>query len=76
MLTVEQLSQVHDGYAQNFKRWDYLGRSYEGGFTYTQGGYLRKYLNEDSSPGDQYAQRLLSTALDNHVKSTIETYRA
>jgi hypothetical protein len=76
MLTTEQLSQVHDGYAQNFKRWDYLGRSYEGGFTYTQGGYLRKYLNEDSSPGDQYAQRLLSTALDNHVKSTIETYRA
>lgn len=76
MLTTEQLSQVHDGYAQNFKRWDYLGRSYEGGFTYTQGGYLRKYLNEDSSPGDQYAQRLLSTSLDNHVKSTIETYRA
>lgn len=76
MLTVEQLSQVHDGYAQNFKRWDYLGRSYEGGFAYTQGGYLRKYLNEDQQPGDQYAQRLLSTALDNHVKSTIETYRA
>ena len=76
MLTTEQLSQVNAGYANNYRRWDYLARSYEGGMTYTQGGYLRKYLNEDSGPGDQYAQRLLSTALDNHVKAVIDTYRA
>jgi hypothetical protein len=76
MLTTEQLSQVNAGYANTHKRWDYLARSYEGGMTYTQGGYLRKYINEDSGPGDQYAQRLLSTALDNHVKAVIDTYRA
>ena len=76
MLTTEQLSQVNAGYSANYKKWDYLARSYEGGLTYTQGGYLRKYLNEESAPGDQYAQRLLSTALDNHVKAVIDTYRA
>jgi hypothetical protein len=76
MLTTEQLSQVNAGYSANYRRWDYLARSYEGGMTYTQGGYLRKYINEDSGPGDQYAQRLLSTALDNHVRAVIDTYRS
>lgn len=76
MLTTEQLSQVNPGYSANYRRWDYLARSYEGGMTYTQGGFLRKYINEDSGPGDQYAQRLLSTALDNHVRAVIDTYRS
>ena len=76
MLTTEQLSQVNAGYSANYRRWDYLARSYEGGMTYTQGGYLRKYINEDSGPGDQYVQRLLSTALDNHVRAVIDTYRS
>ena len=76
MLTTEQLSQVNAGYSANYKRWDYLARSYEGGMTYTQGGFLRKYINEDTGPGDQYAQRLLSTALDNHVRAVIDTYRS
>lgn len=76
MLTTEQLSQVNAGYSANYRRWDYLARSYEGGMTYTQGGYLRKYINEDSGPGDQYVQRLISTALDNHVRAVIDTYRS
>jgi hypothetical protein len=76
MLTLEQLKQTHAVYTQEVKTWDYLARSYAGGQEYRAAGYLRKYLNEDASPGNQYNQRLISTALDNHVQTVVNVYRS
>lgn len=77
MLTLEQLKQTHSTYGAQIKTWDYLARSYAGGNEYREAGYLRKYLNEDSAPGgNQYAQRLISTALDNHVQTVVNVYRS
>lgn len=77
MLTVEQLKQTHSTYGRYARNWDYLARSYAGGDEYRVAGYLRKYLNEDSAPGgNQYAQRLISTALDNHVQTVVNVYRS
>jgi hypothetical protein len=53
-----------------------LGRSAAGGRDYRSAGYLRKYLGEDNSPGNQYYQRLLNTSLDNQVGSVISIYRS
>jgi hypothetical protein len=77
MLTIEQLKQTHAVYGQQVKTWDYLNRSYVGGGVYRDAGYLRKYLNEDSAPGgNQYVQRLVATALDNHVQTVVNVYRS
>lgn len=75
MLTVEQLRQTNPVYGRLASLWDYLGRSSVGGQEYREAGYLRKYLNEDSAPGNQYAQRLISNALDNHVSTILNVYR-
>jgi len=76
MLTLEQLKETHSVYKQEMRQWDYLARSYAGGPDYREAGYLRKYLNEDQSPGNQYNQRLVSTALDNHVQTVVNVYRS
>lgn len=76
MLTTKQLQQVHSGYAEYVYRWDYYMRSYMGAEEYRDGAYLRKYIGEEQSPGDQYAQRLLDTALHNHAKVVVDTYRS
>jgi len=77
MLTVEQLKKTHATYGAHARTWDYLARSYAGGNEYREAGYLRKYLNEDAAPGgNQYAQRLISTALDNHVQTVVNVYRS
>jgi hypothetical protein len=77
MLTLEQLKQTHATYGAQARTWDYLARSYAGGNEYREAGYLRKYLNEDSAPGgNQYAQRLITTALDNHVQTVVNVYRS
>lgn len=76
MLTVEQLKETHATYGRYAKTWDYLARSNAGGNEYREAGYLRKYLNEDQSPGNQYANRLISTALDNHVQTVVNVYRS
>jgi hypothetical protein len=77
MLTIEQLKQVHSTYAKHVSTWDYLARSYAGGTEYRMAGYLRKYLNEDQAPGgNQYAQRLIANALDNHVQTVVNVYRS
>ena len=77
MLTIDQLKQTHAVYGQQVKTWDYLNRSYVGGGVYRDAGYLRKYLNEDSAPGgNQYVQRLVATALDNHVQTVVNVYRS
>lgn len=76
MLSLEQLKQTHPAYNQNARMWDYLGRSAAGGRDYRTAGYLRKYLGEDQAPGNQYAMRLLNTALDNHFAGVISIYRS
>ena len=76
MLTIEQINQVHPGYAEYLYRWDYYMRSYMGAEEYRDGAFLRKYIGEDQGPGDQYRQRLLDTALHNHAKVVVDTYRS
>jgi len=77
MLSVEQLKHVHSTFSRNASTWDYLARSAAGGQEYRMAGYLRKYLNEDQAPGgNQYAQRLVSNALDNHVQTVVNVYRS
>jgi hypothetical protein len=76
MLTDKEIKQVHPEYSEYVQDWDYYYRSYIGGNEYREGAYLRKYLNEDAAPGDQYGQRLLNTALQNHVKSIVHIYRS
>ena len=76
MLTDKEIKQVHTEYNEYATLWDYYYRSYIGGDQYRTGAYLRKYLNEDSAPGDQYGQRLANTSLQNHVKSIVHIYRS
>ena len=76
MLTTKQLQQVHPGYAEYVYRWDYYMRSYMGAEEYRDGAYLRQYIGESQAPGDQYKQRLLDTALHNHAKVVVDTYRS
>ena len=76
MLTTEQLGHQNPAYAKHAEHWDYLYRSYQGGEAYRAGEYLRPYLGESQSPGNQYSLRLQNTPLDNHVKSTIDVYRS
>ena len=76
MLTLEQLKKTNTTYGGQARTWDYLSRSYAGGNQYREAGYLRKYLGEDQAPGNQYAQRLISTALDNHVQNVVSIFRS
>lgn len=76
MLTKDELQQTHDSYEAAAKNSNYLYRSFIGGEEYKAGNYLTKYLGESSGPGDQYAKRLNSTPLDNHVQTTIDIYRS
>jgi len=76
MLSLDQLKATNSTYAAQAQTWDYLSRSYAGGNQYREAGYLRKYLGEDVAPGNQYAQRLMSTALDNHVENVVSIYRS
>lgn len=76
MLNLDQLKSVHPAYGQWVNRWDYYLRSYQGGEEYRAAGYLRKYLNEDAAPGDQYRLRLMNTPLDNHCRTVVSAYRA
>ena len=75
-MNINELKSVHPGYAEYAYRWDYYMRSYLGAEEYRDGAYLRKYIAEDQAPGNQYEQRLLDTALQNQVKSVVDTYRS
>ena len=76
--TAEQLTEVHPSYAENLSKWRYLIASYNGGFDYrrSQLEMLRKYINEDQTPGNQYENRLNYTALENACKLTVDTYKS
>ena len=75
---VMDLDYRHPLYEANLGRWNYYRASYLGGFDYRNAslGMLRKYLFEDDAPGNQYANRLEYTALDNMTKLTVDTYRS
>lgn len=72
------LDYRHPLYEANIDDWHFFNASYVGGTLYRSPslGMLRKYLFEDDAPGNQYANRLEYTAMDNLVKLTIDTYRS
>jgi len=77
-LTKDTIKDVHPVYAKHLKRWRYFWASFNGGFDYRSSGLemLRRYMNEDQQPGQQYAQRLDYTALENSCKLVVDTYKA
>jgi hypothetical protein len=76
MLTLEKLEQTHPSYAEVAKQANYHYKSYVGGEMYKTGSYLTQYIGENAGPGDQYAKRINSTPLDNHVQTTVDIYRS
>ena len=69
-LTKDTIKDVHPIYAKHIERWRYFWASFNGGFDYRNSSLqmLRRYMNEDLQPGQQYAQRLDYTALENSCK--------
>ena len=77
-LTKDTITEVHSVYAKHISRWRYFWASFNGGFDYRHSSLemLRRYMNEDQQPGQQYEQRLDYTALENSCKLVVDTYRA
>lgn len=77
-LTKETIQDVHSVYETHLPRWRYFWASFNGGFDYRNSSLqmLRKYMNENQQPGDQYGARLEYTALENSCKLVVDTYRA
>ena len=77
-LTKDTITDVHPVYAKHLERWRYFWASFNGGFDYRNSNLemLRRYMNEDQQPGQQYAQRLDYTALENSCKLVVDTYKA
>ena len=76
MLNKDQIKQTHPSYQQIVDQANYHYKSYVGGELYKSGNYLTHYIGEDNGPGNQYAKRINSTPLDNHVQTTIDIYRS
>lgn len=74
--TLNEIRQTNPYWPSLNRQYDYLFRSYLGGKEYRDGAYLRKYLNEDAGPGNQYIMRLINTPLYNYCKNTIDVYRS
>tara|TARA_Y100000052_G_C2952035_1_gene87902 strand:- start:596 stop:2119 length:1524 start_codon:yes stop_codon:yes gene_type:complete len=72
------LDYKHPLYEAFLNRWQYYSASYKGAEDYRHNSLrmLREYLFEHDAPGNQYAQRLEYTALDNLSKLTVDTYRS
>lgn len=64
---------VHNEYLNHYKRWQYLIKSYLGGYEYRMGQYLSKYVYETDS---EYLKRLSTTPLENHVKAVTHIYNS
>lgn len=75
-ITIDEIRITHPNWSSLNVQYDYLYRSYLGGKEYRDGAYLRKYLNEDAGPGNQYVMRLLNTPLYNYCKTTVDVYRS
>jgi hypothetical protein len=56
-----------------YKRWRYYQDSYFGGNEFREGTYLVPYVLES---GQDYADRIKNTPLDNHCKSIVDTYNS
>lgn len=70
----DDIVNKHKQYKKNIYRWKYYYDSYFGGQDYQNGGYLRKYLQEEDDGYNEYGKRLVNTPLDNHCRSVIDTY--
>ncbi len=64
---------VHPEYSRHYKHWSFLSKSYLGGYEWTMGEYLTKYVYESEK---EYGKRLSSTPYDNHVKSITHIYNS
>jgi hypothetical protein len=64
---------VHNEYLNHYKRWQFLFRSYLGGYEYRLGQYLTKYVYESDN---EYVKRLAATPLENHVKAITHIYNS
>tara|TARA_B110000467_G_C18335602_1_gene497355 strand:+ start:1827 stop:3317 length:1491 start_codon:yes stop_codon:yes gene_type:complete len=76
MLTLEQIQHTHPNYQAVAEQANYHYKSYVGGELYKSGSYLTQYIGENQAPGNQYAKRINSTPLDNHVQTTVDIYRS
>lgn len=78
MITRDEVNKVHKIYETHLPRWRYYYASFNGGFDYRKSSLemLRRYLNEELQPGQQYDNRLNYTALENSCKMVVDTYRA
>lgn len=78
MITRDDINKVHKIYETHLPRWRYYYASFNGGFDYRKSSLemLRRYLNEELQPGQQYDNRLNYTALENSCKMVVDTYRA
>ena len=64
---------VHEEYRSHYARWQFLSKSYLGGYEWKMGEYLTKYVYET---GAEYGKRIASTPYDNHVKSITHIYNS
>jgi hypothetical protein len=64
-------TNTHKIYQRLKDDWSFFLRSYEGGTTYQNGGYLSKYLKETD---DELKRRIKLTPLDNHCKNIVHIY--
>ena len=64
---------VHEEYRSHYPRWQFLSKSYLGGYEWKMGEYLTKYVYES---GGEYNKRISSTPYDNHVKSITHIYNS
>ena len=60
-------------YTRHRDRWEFLLNSYVGGDEYRKGEYLHRYQLESDG---EYNRRLISTPLDNQVKSIVSLYQS
>ena len=71
--SLNQIVGRHAIYRQHHRRWKFLQDSYQGGSSYSKGGYLTRYVYESN---DDYLNRVSQTPLDNHCKSIISIYNS
>jgi len=64
---------VHPEYLNHYKRWEFLIKSYLGGYEFKMGQYLTRYVYESDR---DYLKRLQTTPYDNHVKAITHIYNS
>lgn len=72
----DQLGRIASGnrfYAYQRSQWRYYLESYLGGEDYKRGQHLTRYQLETDA---EYAERLKTTPLENHVRATVSVYNS